>query len=162
MARALALASRCAGSGDVPVGAVLVRDGDGEVLAEAWVRGVREGEWKSRQAKTSPLNICVLYSIPHASQNRREAEQKPLSHAETLAINEAAESLGSWRLDSAGEVSLYVTLEPCLMCYGAAALARVGRIVYAARSDKGGALVGGACLFPSFSSVAGNSRLILS
>ena len=64
-----------------------------------------------------------------------------MAHAETLAIDQAAESLGSWRLDAVGGVTLYVTLEPCLMCYGAASLARVGRIVYGARNRKVGALV---------------------
>lgn len=109
------------------------------------------GRIRKRDRQTERgLEICKathhsppsLLPIAVHAQNQREAEQKPLSHAETLAINAAAESLGSWRLDSSGEVSLYVTLEPCLMCYGAAALARIGRIVYGARSDKGGAIVG--------------------
>jgi len=70
------------------------------------------------------------------AHNRREAWQDPTAHAEMIAIRAAASHLGTWRLvDSA----LYVTMEPCAMCIGAAILARVARVVFGARDPKGGA-----------------------
>jgi len=69
-------------------------------------------------------------------RNRREADKDPTAHAEMIAIREAAAALGRWRLD---EVTLYCTLEPCAMCAGAMVLARLPRLVYAARDPKAGA-----------------------
>ncbi|UCG15056.1 MAG: nucleoside deaminase [Deltaproteobacteria bacterium] len=69
--------------------------------------------------------------------NRNEALQDPTAHAEILAITAAANTLGSWRLEGA---TLYITLEPCLMCAGATFLARIERLVFAARDPKRGAL----------------------
>jgi tRNA(adenine34) deaminase len=68
--------------------------------------------------------------------NRREAENDPTAHAELLALRSAGEALGSWRLTGC---TLVVSLEPCTMCAGAAVLARVARIVYAAADAKAGA-----------------------
>ncbi len=68
--------------------------------------------------------------------NRREETGDPLAHAEMLALREAAQRLGGWRLDGC---DLYVTLEPCPMCAGAAAQARVSRLFYGARDFKAGA-----------------------
>jgi tRNA(adenine34) deaminase len=87
---------------DVPIGAVIVRDG--ELLA--------------------------------AAHNERELRQDPTAHAEILALREAAQALGSWRVLGA---TLYVTLEPCAMCAGAIVLARVPRVVYGATDPKAGA-----------------------
>jgi tRNA(adenine34) deaminase len=87
---------------DVPIGAVVVRDG--ELLA--------------------------------AAHNERELRQDPTAHAEILALREAAQALGSWRVLDA---TLYVTLEPCAMCAGAIVLARVPRVVYGATDPKAGA-----------------------
>src|SRR5215216_3980078 len=71
-----------------------------------------------------------------AGHNERELRQDPTAHAELLALREAADKLGSWRvLDSV----LYVTLEPCAMCAGAIVLARVPRVVYGAWDPKAGA-----------------------
>ncbi len=67
--------------------------------------------------------------------NEREATQDPTAHAELLAIREAAEHLGGWRLTGC---TLYSTLEPCPMCAGAAHAARVSRLVYAATDPKAG------------------------
>jgi len=61
----------------------------------------------------------------------------PLAHAEVLALHEAARAVGGWRLSG---VTLFVTLEPCLMCAGAMVLARVDRLVYAAADPKAGAV----------------------
>ncbi len=70
-----------------------------------------------------------------AGQNRRERDRDPTAHAEMFAIREAAAKLASWRLVGC---TLYVTLEPCAMCAGAAVLARIRRLVYGAPDPKGG------------------------
>ncbi|RMF86416.1 MAG: nucleoside deaminase, partial [Nitrospirae bacterium] len=72
-----------------------------------------------------------------AGHNRRELDQDPLAHAELLAIREACRRLGRWRLTDA---TLYVTLEPCVMCAGALVQARVGRLVFGAPDPKYGAV----------------------
>lgn len=86
-----------------------------------------------------PVGAVVVSEgrIVGRGHNRTEALQDPTAHAEMLAITAAANTLGSWRLEG---VSLYVTLEPCLMCSGAIFLARVNRLVYAARDPKRGSL----------------------
>jgi tRNA(adenine34) deaminase len=100
---AVAEAEAAAGHDDVPIGAVVVVDG--EVVASA--------------------------------HNRREVDADPTAHAEILALREAAEARGRWRLDGA---TLYVTLEPCAMCAGALVLARVDRLVFGADDPKAGAV----------------------
>ncbi len=69
--------------------------------------------------------------------NRRELDQDPTAHAALLAIRQAADVLGSWRLDGC---TVYVTLEPCSMCAGAMVLARIERCVFGATDPKGGFL----------------------
>ena len=68
--------------------------------------------------------------------NERELIQDPSAHAEMLAIREAAEHIGHWRLL---ETTLYVTLEPCAMCAGAIVLARIPTVVYGTTDPKAGA-----------------------
>ncbi len=68
--------------------------------------------------------------------NERELTGDPSAHAEVLALRDAAAALGSWHLDGC---TLVVTLEPCLMCGGAALNSRIGRIVYGAADMKAGA-----------------------
>ncbi|TFU21858.1 nucleoside deaminase [Rothia nasimurium] len=68
--------------------------------------------------------------------NRREADANPTAHAEVIAIRQAAEHLGSWRLE---DCTLVVTLEPCLMCAGAILLARLSTVVIGAWEEKTGA-----------------------
>lgn len=68
--------------------------------------------------------------------NERELTGDPTAHAEVLALRDAAAALGTWRLD---DCTLYVTLEPCVMCAGALLNARVGRLVYGAADLKAGA-----------------------
>lgn len=68
--------------------------------------------------------------------NERENAQSSLLHAEIVAIQKACAHLGSWRLE---ECTLYVTLEPCLMCAGAIIQARIPRVVFGAKDPKGGA-----------------------
>ncbi|NCP78912.1 MAG: nucleoside deaminase, partial [Desulfuromonadales bacterium] len=66
----------------------------------------------------------------------RETTQDPTAHAEIIAIRQAAEKLNSWRLL---DCTLYVTLEPCVMCMGAIILARIPYLVYACRDPRAGA-----------------------
>ncbi len=103
MRHALAEAQRAAAHGDVPVGAIVVHNG--EVIASA----------------------C----------NEREHLVDPTAHAEVLALRAAARHRGTWRLD---ECTLYVTLEPCMMCAGAIINARVGTVVFGAADLKAGAV----------------------
>ncbi len=82
---------------------------------------------------------CVIAAegeVVAAAANERELRGDPTAHCEILALREAAEKLGSWRLDGA---ALYVTLEPCAMCAGAIVLARVPRVVFGALDPKTGA-----------------------
>jgi tRNA(adenine34) deaminase len=69
--------------------------------------------------------------------NERETLPSALAHAELTALKVACEKLGRWRLNGC---TLYVTLEPCVMCAGALVQARVDRVVYGARDPKGGAV----------------------
>jgi tRNA(adenine34) deaminase len=70
-------------------------------------------------------------------RNRKEEKSLALSHAEIEVIQAASFKLNDWRLD---DVTLYVTLEPCIMCAGALLQARIGRVVYGCPDPKGGAL----------------------
>jgi tRNA(adenine34) deaminase len=103
MQQALALASRAAAAGEVPVGAVLVADG--ELIAEGW--------------------------------NRPITDHDPTAHAEVMCLRAAGQALGNYRL---ANTTLYVTLEPCLMCVGAMVHARVARVVFGAFDPKSGAV----------------------
>ena len=69
--------------------------------------------------------------------NRREVDQDPTAHAEILTLRDGARHLGSWRLSGC---TLYVTLEPCVMCAGALVLARLDRVVFGADDPKAGAV----------------------
>jgi tRNA(Arg) A34 adenosine deaminase TadA len=110
MERALAQARAAAAAGEVPVGAVVVKDG--AVIAEA-------------------------HNAPRGSHD-------PTAHAEILAIRRAAAVLGDERLTGC---DLWVTLEPCAMCAGAIAHARIARVYYGASDPKGGAVAHGARVF---------------
>ena len=82
--------------------------------------------------------ICVHEGvIVGEGRNSRERANNPMGHAEMDALRQASERLGRWRLNG---VTLYVTLEPCAMCAGAAVLSRVDRVVYATRDPKAGAI----------------------
>jgi len=110
MLRALELARLGEAAGEVPIGAVVTRDG--AIVGEGY--------------------------------NRPRALHDPTAHAEILAIRAAAETLGNERL---AECDLWVTLEPCAMCAGAIAHARIGRLYYGAPDPKGGAVERGARVF---------------
>jgi tRNA(adenine34) deaminase len=70
-------------------------------------------------------------------QNLREQSNDPTAHAEIIAIRQAAEKIGSWRLD---DLTLVVTLEPCAMCTGAILQSRIKRLVFGAWDEKAGAV----------------------
>ncbi len=103
MSRALELAVEAISADEVPVGALIVRDG--KVLG--------------------------------AAANQREALHDPTAHAEMIAITQAAAAIDDWRLEGA---TLYVTLEPCVMCAGAILQARLPRLVFGASDPKAGAV----------------------
>jgi tRNA(adenine34) deaminase len=110
MRLALDEARAAAAAGEVPVGAVVVRDG--EVLG--------------------------------TGRNRMRADMDPTAHAEIVAMRAAAQAAGDCRLDGC---ELWVTLEPCAMCAGAIALARVSRLYFGAGDPKGGAVLNGPRFF---------------
>jgi tRNA(adenine34) deaminase len=84
-----------------------------------------------------PIGAIVVIDgkIISRAHNLRESKQSAVAHAEILAIEQACQLVGSWRLENA---SLYVTLEPCAMCSGAIILSRIKRVVYGAADPKGG------------------------
>ena len=83
-------------------------------------------------------------AILAVGRNRMRLGADPTAHAEMVALREAARVLGTSRLDAC---DLWVTLEPCAMCAGAIALARIGRLYFAAPDPKGGAVLHGPRLF---------------
>ena len=85
-----------------------------------------------------PVGAVVLVDghVVARRHNERELGEDPTAHAEILALRDAARVLGSWHLDDA---TLVVTIEPCLMCAGAAVLARIERLVFGAFDPKAGA-----------------------
>jgi tRNA(adenine34) deaminase len=86
-----------------------------------------------------PVGAIIISQerVVAAAHNQREQLRDPTAHAEMVAITQAAESLGSWRLEGC---TLYVTLEPCPMCAGAILQARIPRVVYGALDPKAGAV----------------------
>lgn len=86
-----------------------------------------------------PVGALIVFEnqIISEAYNERETRPSALAHAEISAIEQACRHLGRWRLS---ECTLYVTLEPCVMCAGALVQARVDRVVYGARDVKAGAV----------------------
>ncbi len=86
-----------------------------------------------------PVGAVIVHQqrVIASAHNQREKLRDPTAHAEMIAITQAAESLGSWRLDNC---SLYVTLEPCPMCAGAILQARIATVIYGAADPKAGAV----------------------
>jgi tRNA(adenine34) deaminase len=92
---------------------------------------------------------CVIArdaAVVARAGNRTLADRDPTAHAEIVAVRAAAAALGSERLD---DCDLYVTLEPCTMCAGAIAFARIRRLYYGASDPKGGAVDNGVKFFAS-------------
>ncbi|KQN74428.1 nucleoside deaminase [Devosia sp. Leaf64] len=94
----------------------------------------------------APVGAVVMEGerILATARNRMQALRDPTAHAEMMAIREALEVRGTGRLDGC---DLYVTLEPCAMCAGAIAHARVRRVYFAAEDTKAGAVENGIRLF---------------
>ena len=86
-----------------------------------------------------PIGALVVHDgvVVGTGHNARERDQDPTAHAELIALRAAAKRLGRWRLTGC---ALYVTLEPCAMCAGAAVLARIDLLVFAAPDPKAGAV----------------------
>ena len=83
---------------------------------------------------------CVIVKdnkVISRGYNLRETKQDPTGHAEIVAVKKASKKLNSWRLENC---TLYVTIEPCIMCSGAIIQSRISRVVYGAPDLKGGAL----------------------
>lgn len=81
--------------------------------------------------------VVVNDEVIAEGENRREVDRDPTAHAEVVALRRAAASLGHWRLD---EATIYVTLEPCVMCAGAILNARARAVVIGANDEKAGAV----------------------
>ena len=86
-----------------------------------------------------PIGAVVTYDgeVIARGHNRREVDHDPAGHAEFIALKQAARELDRWRLSGC---TVYVTLEPCLMCAGLMQQSRIDRCVYGASDSKGGAL----------------------
>ncbi len=101
-------------------------------------KALAEAERAAALGETPVGAVLVIDNeVVAAGHNMRETWQDPTAHAEAIVLREASARLGRWRLSDA---TVYVTLEPCLMCAGALVLARVGRLVYGCRDLKAGAL----------------------
>jgi len=94
---------------------------------------------RAREEDEVPIGCVIVHAgrVIGRAHNQRETLHDPTAHAEMIAITQAAEALGDWRLEN---TTLYVTLEPCPMCAGAIVLARIPRVVYGARDPKAGAV----------------------
>lgn len=95
---------------------------------------------KAEQLDDVPVGAVVLdraLNVIGKGYNTREVAHDPLNHAEVVAMRDAAEGLGTWRLD---DCTLVVTLEPCTMCAGAAMQARIKRVVFGAYDARAGAV----------------------
>jgi tRNA(adenine34) deaminase len=95
-----------------------------------------------------PVGAIVVLNDKIIGQgfNKRESKFDISSHAEIEAIKDAEMTLGNWRLDGA---TLYVTLEPCLMCSGAILQSRLSKVVFGSRDEKDGAIVSNYFVFDS-------------
>ena len=98
------------------------------------------------EAGEVPVGAVVIRGaeVVATGRNRMRTDGDPTAHAEMVALRAAAAALGTSRLDGC---DLWVTLEPCAMCAGAIALARIGRLYFAAPDPKGGAVLHGPRLF---------------
>jgi tRNA(adenine34) deaminase len=114
-------------------------------LPEPMRRALEEAQAAARDGDV-PVGAVVSRAgeIVGIGRNRMRDWRDPTAHAEVVALREAATALGSERLDGC---DLWVTLEPCAMCAGAIALARIGRLYFGASDPKGGAVLHGPRLF---------------
>lgn len=112
-------------------------------LDDVWMRlALRQAELAAAEGEVPVGAVVVQTGLDGSAsivecRNHREASRSPLGHAEINAISEAASKLGRWRLTGC---TLYVTLEPCVMCAGAIVQSRLDRVVYGAADAKAGAV----------------------
>jgi len=106
---------------------------------ERWMREALRAARGALAHDEVPVGCVIVHEgrIIGRAHNQREMLRDPTAHAEMIAVTQAAEALGSWRL---GGCTLYVTLEPCPMCAGAMVLGRIDRLVYGAADPKAGAV----------------------
>ena len=96
------------------------------------------GEVKpSGDVPVGALIVNEAGEVISSGKNEREKDSDPTAHAEIVAIRKASEKIGSWRLD---DLTLVVTLEPCVMCAGAILQSRIKRLVFGAFDQKAGAV----------------------
>ena len=107
-------------------------------IHEEWMRLALEEARKAYAEGEVPVGAVVVHEqrVIASAHNQRETLNDPTAHAEMVAITQAAESLGAWRLL---DCALYVTLEPCPMCAGAIVQARLPIVVYGITDPKAGA-----------------------
>lgn len=105
---------------------------------EQWMRLALEEAARAAELGEVPVGAVAVFEgrIVGSGYNRKESDQDPTAHAEMIALRQAAETLGNWRLIG---VTLYCTLEPCAMCAGAMIQARLERLVYGAPDTRFGA-----------------------
>jgi tRNA(adenine34) deaminase len=106
---------------------------------ETWMAEALEEARRAAAEGEVPIGSVVVFEgrVVGRGRNARERLNDPTAHAEILALQEAARSLGRWRLTGA---TIYATLEPCFMCAGALVNARIDRLVYAVADPKAGAV----------------------
>ena len=108
-------------------------------MHEIFMRMALEQAEAALEQKEVPVGAIITRAghVIAAAHNQRETLRDPTAHAEMIAITQAAESVGDWRLEGC---TLYVTLEPCPMCAGAILQARIPTVVYGATDPKAGAV----------------------
>ena len=104
---------------------------------ERWMRAARDQARMAFDENEVPVGAAVVQGerIVGEGHNQREALNDPTAHAEMIAITQAADTIGSWRLL---DCTLYVTLEPCPMCAGAIVQARLPAVIYGTADEKAG------------------------
>lgn len=105
---------------------------------DVWMKKALDQALVAYDQDEVPVGAVVVFEdrVIGEACNQREALNDPTAHAEMIAITQAAEALGSWRLL---DCTLYVTLEPCPMCAGAIVQSRIPYVVYGTTDPKGGA-----------------------
>lgn len=104
---------------------------------EKWMKLALKEALKASAKGEVPVGAVMLFEnkVIARAHNVKESRNDPLGHAEILLIKKVAKKLGRWRLS---DCTLYVSLEPCCMCYGAIVQARVGQVKFAAFDQKAG------------------------